>query len=119
MKRELGIARCGLACCLCSENEQCGGCDSGHCPDYDWCETRKCSLEKGLAGCWLCEDISCRKGFCCAFLAQERPRLPGVYYAGGCFLVFIKRLRGIILLGFISNGADGLAVQAELGMVAK
>lgn len=21
MKRELGIARCGLACCLCSENE--------------------------------------------------------------------------------------------------
>ena len=23
MKRELGIARCGLACCLCSENENC------------------------------------------------------------------------------------------------
>lgn len=26
MKRELGIARCGLACCLCSENDHCGGC---------------------------------------------------------------------------------------------
>ena len=26
MKRELGIARCGLACCLCSENEHCNGC---------------------------------------------------------------------------------------------
>ena len=25
MKRELGIARCGLACCLCSENETCHG----------------------------------------------------------------------------------------------
>ena len=29
MKRELGIARCGLACCLCSENAACSGCDSG------------------------------------------------------------------------------------------
>ena len=62
MKRELGIARCGLACCLCSENKQCGGCDSGNCPSYDWCETRKCSLAKGLAGCWLCNDTTCQKG---------------------------------------------------------
>lgn len=48
MKRELGIARCGLACCLCSENSTCSGCDSGECPDKDWCENRKCSIEKGL-----------------------------------------------------------------------
>ena len=26
MKREMGIARCGLACCLCSENVKCRGC---------------------------------------------------------------------------------------------
>ena len=26
MQRELGIARCGLACCLCSENVVCKGC---------------------------------------------------------------------------------------------
>lgn len=26
MKRELSIARCGLACCLCSENVTCKGC---------------------------------------------------------------------------------------------
>nr|WP_330366735.1 hypothetical protein [Butyrivibrio sp. VCB2001] len=26
MKRELGIARCGLACCLCSENVTCKDC---------------------------------------------------------------------------------------------
>lgn len=32
MKRELGIARCGLACCLCSENKTCHGCNSGECP---------------------------------------------------------------------------------------
>ena len=33
MKRKLGIARCGLACCLCSENAKCFGCNLGECPD--------------------------------------------------------------------------------------
>ena len=60
MKRELGIARCGLACCLCSENARCAGCNSGDCPDKPWCENRKCSLEKGIVGCYTCDD--CRKG---------------------------------------------------------
>ena len=46
MKRELGIARCGLACCLCSENDHCLGCSSAQCTDKDWCENRKCSIEK-------------------------------------------------------------------------
>ena len=61
MKRELGIARCGLACCLCSENTTCNGCDSGNCPDNDWGENRKSSLEKGIAHCYECED-DCQKG---------------------------------------------------------
>lgn len=61
MKRELKIARCGLACCLCSENASCGGCDSGKCPDSDHCENRRCSIEKGLSYCYLCKD-DCQKG---------------------------------------------------------
>lgn len=61
MKRELGIARCGLACCLCSENDRCTGCNSGECPDKGWCENRKCSIEKGLDGCCSCPE-ECRKG---------------------------------------------------------
>lgn len=61
MKRELGIARCGLACCLCSENEHCNGCASGECPDKDWCENLKCSMEKGFAHCYECQE-DCRKG---------------------------------------------------------
>lgn len=61
MKRELGIARCGLACCLCSENESCKGCNSGDCPDKDWCENRKCSQEKGLEHCYECSE-DCKKG---------------------------------------------------------
>lgn len=59
MKRELGIARCGLACCLCSEN--CSGCNSGECPDREWCENMKCSLSKSIGHCYECEE-ECRKG---------------------------------------------------------
>ena len=62
MKRELGIARCGLACCLCSENEHCTGCNSGTCPDKAWCENRRCSIENGLIGCRDCGEEACRKG---------------------------------------------------------
>ena len=68
MKRELGIGRCGLACCLCSENETCGGCDSGECPDSATCENRACSRERGLSHCFACEE-DCRKGL----LAKSKP----------------------------------------------
>lgn len=69
MKKELGIARCGLACCLCSENEHCAGCNSGECPDKGWCENRRCSIEKGLVGCFEC-DVECEKGL----LGKTKPR---------------------------------------------
>lgn len=62
MKKELGIARCGLACCLCSENAGCNGCNSGECPDNDRCENKKCSREKGIAHCYECGNEDCRKG---------------------------------------------------------
>lgn len=61
MKRELGIARCGLACCLCSENDKCGGCSSDSCHDKAWCENRKCSLEREISHCYSCDE-DCRKG---------------------------------------------------------
>lgn len=47
MKKELGIARCGLACCLCSENQHCNGCHANDCAGSAWCEVRKCCIEKG------------------------------------------------------------------------
>ena len=71
-----------------------------------------------MAGCWLCEDIV-EKGFVVLFWRRSAQGSPAFITPGGVFLVFIKRLRGIILLGLVSNGADGLAVQAELGMVAE
>lgn len=69
MKKELGIAPCGLACCLCSENTACPGCRAEGCRDKDWCENRTCSMEKGLEGCWQCPEEACRKGL----LAKSKP----------------------------------------------
>lgn len=77
MKRELGVARCGLACCLCSENDKCGGCDSGSCPGFTWCKNRACSMEKNLSHCYKCSE-ECNKGL----LAKIKPR---------GFNLFIKR----------------------------
>ena len=68
MKRELGIGKCGLACCLCRENDPCRGCSTGDCPDREWCVNRKCSLEKGLGHCSDCGE-DCRKGL----LAKIKP----------------------------------------------
>lgn len=68
MKCELGIARCGLACCLCSENVECKGCkrdgflELSWCKDAEWCENRKCVIEKDLNGCYECEPLNCKKG---------------------------------------------------------
>lgn len=71
MNRKLGIARCGLACCLCSEADVCSGCRDGGCLGADGCENRRCSMERNLEGCWACGELEgCRKGL----LAKVKPR---------------------------------------------
>lgn len=59
MRRALGIARCGLACCLCSENAHCPGCHAAGCANHETCQNYQCSREKGLQGCWECESFPC------------------------------------------------------------
>ncbi len=100
MKRELGIARCGLACCLCSENTRCGGCDTEACPGTSWCENLRCSLEKGLAGCRDCKE-DCRKGM----LAKSKP------YG---FTLFAKRYGAEALLDCLErNERAGVVYHRE------
>lgn len=100
MKRELGIARCGLACCLCSENEHCSGCNSGECPDKDWCENRKCSIDKGITGCADCKE-ECRNGL----LGKIKP------YA---FTLFVKRYGMEALLDCLErNEKNGVVYHRE------
>ena len=101
MKRELGIARCGLACCLCSENSHCGGCDSQECPGTAWCENRSCSLEKDLGHCFQCGEVDCRKGL----LAKIKP------YG---FTQFIKRYGEEELLDCLErNERNGVVYHRE------
>ena len=95
MKRELGIARCGLACCLCSKNTTCPGCHSDGCVDKDWCENRRCSMQKGYTHCSDCEQ-DCRKGM----LAKNK------MYG---FTLFVKRYGNKALLDCLErNEAAGI-----------
>lgn len=103
MKRELGIARCGLACCLCSENEHCSGCQSEECPDKGWCVNRKCSIENGVGSCFSCSE-NCRKGL----LGKIKP------YA---FTLFIKRYGVEKLLDCLEANESNGIVYHRSGIV--
>ena len=103
MKRELGIARCGLACCLCSENTNCAGCDSGNCPDQDWCDNRACSIRKGIRHCYEC-DVECKKGL----LGKIKP------YA---FTHFIKRYGEKELLDCLERNEENGIIYHRRGIV--
>jgi hypothetical protein len=70
VKREKGIAYCGLACCVCGENEHCVGCRNDGCINKDWCQNRNCCIEKRIKGCWECADFPCGAGL----LEKLRPR---------------------------------------------
>lgn len=100
MKRELGIARCGLACCLCSENVRCSGCNSGECPDKDWCVNRTCSIEHGYEHCYACES-ACKKGL----LSKIKP------YG---FTLFVKRFGEKELLDCLErNEKNGIVYHRD------
>ena len=57
MDRAKGIAYCGLACCLCSED--CPGCRYDGCSGREWCKSLKCCKQMSYDGCWECGDFPC------------------------------------------------------------
>lgn len=54
-----GVAFCGLACCVCSENKHCGGCMAGCQRDRNACKHWVCCNAKRIAGCWECGNFAC------------------------------------------------------------
>lgn len=56
------LAYCGLACILCSERGNCLGCKSGGCKEHEWCKNYNCCREKGINGCWECDEFPCNEG---------------------------------------------------------
>lgn len=103
MKRELGIARCGLACCLCSENDKCSGCNSGECEGRNRCLNRKCSSEKGLAACYECGE-DCTKGM----LSKMKPL---------GFTMFVKRYGVEELLDCLERNEQNGVVYHREGII--
>ncbi len=58
------ISYCGLICCLCSTDGSCSCKSNNHCgkkSSPEGCYQYTCCTEKGLNGCWECEDFSCDK----------------------------------------------------------
>lgn len=62
VRRELGIAYCGLACCICSENGSCPGCKQNGCAAYAECANYGCVTGRELEGCWECREFPCGRG---------------------------------------------------------
>ena len=71
MKRELGIARCGLACCMCTENE--GDAIPANVPTAAAAKTGGVSL-KEESHCYACPE-KCEKGM----LGKIKPRVFGMF----------------------------------------
>lgn len=64
-----GLAYCGLACCVCSENKDCAGCRNDGCHGKDWCKSHACCKGSEKRGCWECEEYPC------GFPMLNKPRL--------------------------------------------
>ena len=58
-KKRYPIACCGLACCVCTHDDTCTGCQTGGCESHSWCKNYNWCREKGLNGCWECDDFPC------------------------------------------------------------
>lgn len=115
-KRELGIARCGLACCLCSENITCKGCrqdgflDLSWCQDAAWCEVRKCVLEQGIKGCYECAAEGCTPATCHKGLLADKikPR---------AFAEYVRRYGMEDLLDHLERNAEAGIVYHREGIM--
>jgi hypothetical protein len=59
MEMEKGVAYCGLACAVCSENTNCAGCRNDGCKEKEWCKNFQCCKAKKLEGCWVCGEFPC------------------------------------------------------------
>lgn len=100
-----GIAYCGLACCVCSENKFCPGCQAGGCDIHGWCKNYKCCSEKGLSGCWECIQFPCEGGM------LDKPRVRA-------FAQFAKEYgTNELISGLMKNKANGIVYHYDNQLV--
>lgn len=103
MDLEKGIAYCGLACCLCSENADCPGCRQEGCANKDWCKSFHCCKEKHLPGCWACGELET-----CDNFMLKKPKIHA-------FAAYIAKYGAEALLGHLARNAEHGVVYHDPG----
>ncbi|GEM_PF-1439277 len=103
--REKGIAYCGLACCLCEEQEACAGCRNGGCGDRERCGLYHCCRKKGLEGCWECGKFPCEE----PMLKTARVRAFGRFAREYGMEALMDALEMNVEQGIVYHYADQLA----------
>ncbi len=101
-RRERGLAMCGLACALCSDSA-CVGCHNQGCEKTD-CDVMQCVRERGLDGCYACEDFPCDKGM----LKGVRIRAFNRYARGRGKTALLERLEANAAAGIVYHRPGGL-----------
>lgn len=105
-----GIAYCGLACCVCSENKNCKGCQKDNCQDRGNCKNYNCCKLKNLEGCWECSDFPCD----CPMLAQLRVKTFSKYVAENSLDHLIHALKNNEECGVIYHYSGQLTGDYDL-----
>jgi len=56
------VGYCGLICGVCPGAGQCD-CRTAPKPEEAGCIQRNCAIDKGIDGCWECDDFPCGEGY--------------------------------------------------------
>ena len=100
---EKDLAMCGLACVLCSVTD-CPGCKARGCAGASDCSVYRCATEKGLDGCYQCDDFPCGE----KMLQGVRNRAFNRYTQQFGKAALLERLRINQENGIVYHRPDGL-----------
>lgn len=100
---EKDLALCGLACVLCSK-EECPGCKARGCTQGSDCSVYQCVVQKGLNGCYECDEFPCGENM----LKGIRNRAFNRYATLHGKQALLDRLRINYENGITYHKADGL-----------
>lgn len=117
MKRERGVAYCGLACCVCGENETCPGCRSEGCAGKGWCMSFRCCREKQLAGCWECDKFPCENPMFSKLRVRTFANLIGEFGADALLDALEQNEKAGVVYhdpGQLTGDYDRVSTEAEL-----
>ena len=117
MKRDRGVAYCGLACCVCGENGACPGCRSEGCAGKDRCMSFRCCRERKLAGCWECGEFPCQNPMFAKLRVRAFAKLIGEFGADALMDALEQNEKAGVVYhdpGQLTGDYDRVSTEAEL-----